>query len=53
MGEEAAGADMGAMLGALPVGRLVGFSGGRLTRAQLEQLLTAANPDPGTAHGEP
>ncbi|WP_112238298.1 glycoside hydrolase family 3 C-terminal domain-containing protein [Kribbella monticola] len=45
MGEEAAGADMGAMLGALPVGRLVGFSGGRLTRAELEQLLVAANPD--------
>jgi beta-glucosidase len=42
--EEAAGADMAVMLGALPVGRLVGFSGGRLTRAQLEQMLATANP---------
>ena len=45
MTEEAAGADMAVMLGALPVGRLVGFSGGRLTRSQLEQVLATANPD--------
>ena len=44
MSEEAAGADMAAMLGALPVGRLVGFSGGRVTRSHLEELLAAANP---------
>ncbi|QNE16781.1 beta-glucosidase [Kribbella qitaiheensis] len=39
---EAAGTDLAVLLGALPVGRLVAFSGGQLTRAHLEQLLTAA-----------
>jgi beta-glucosidase len=40
--EEAAGTDMAMLLGALPVGRLIAFSGGQLTRGQLEQLLAAA-----------
>jgi beta-glucosidase len=41
--EEALGVDVLSLIGSAPVGRLVSFSGGAVTREQLEQLLAAAN----------
>ena len=41
--QEALGVDILSLIGSAPVGRMVSFSGGAITREQLEQLLAAAN----------
>jgi beta-glucosidase len=41
--QEALGVDIFSLIGSAPVGRMVSFSGGAITREQLEQLLAAAN----------
>jgi beta-glucosidase len=41
--QEALGVDILALIGAMPVGRMVSFTSGAITREQLEQLLAAAN----------
>jgi beta-glucosidase len=41
--QEALGVDILSLIGSAPVGRLVSFSGGAVTREQLEQLLADAN----------
>ncbi|GAA3954435.1 glycoside hydrolase family 3 C-terminal domain-containing protein [Gordonia caeni] len=40
---EAMGVDLAAMMGSIPIGRLVAFSGGMLPREALQQLLDQAN----------
>jgi beta-glucosidase len=40
---EALGMDFGRMMASVPIERVVGFSGGLVTREQLEQLIAAAN----------
>ncbi|WP_297008678.1 glycoside hydrolase family 3 C-terminal domain-containing protein [uncultured Corynebacterium sp.] len=42
---DAFGVDMAAMMGSIPLDRIVGFSGGQVDAAQLQQLLDAANGD--------
>ncbi len=42
---DAFGVDMAAMMGSIPLDRIVGFSGGQVDAAQLQQLLEAANGD--------
>ena len=46
--DQAIGVSVIDLIASTPVGRLVTFSGGQVTREQLEQLLAAANSaDPG------
>jgi len=40
---DALGVDLAAMMGSVPLERLVGFSSGAFTTDQLQQLLDAAN----------
>jgi beta-glucosidase len=40
---EALGVDLLSLIGSSPIGRMVSFSGGEVTREQIEQLLAAAN----------
>lgn len=40
---EALGVDLLSLIGSSPIGRMVSFSGGAVTREQIEQLLAAAN----------
>ena len=42
-GSDALGVDLQRMMASVPVERVVGFSGGAVTRAQLQQLLDVAN----------
>ena len=41
--QEALGVDFLSLIGSAPVGRMLAFSGGAITREQLEQVLAAAN----------
>ena len=39
----ALGVDVASMMESVPLGRLIGFSGGRLPREMLQQILDRAN----------
>jgi beta-glucosidase len=41
------GVDLLSLIGSSPIGRMVSFSGGAITREQIEQMLAAANEAPG------
>ena len=40
---DALGVDLLSLIGSSPIGRMVSFSGGSITRENIEQLLAAAN----------
>jgi beta-glucosidase len=46
---EALGVDLLSLIGSSPIGRMASFSGGAVTREQIEQLLAAANAAAATA----
>lgn len=41
--EDTGGIDLAAMVASVPIGRIAGFSGGQVTKEQLEQLIAVAN----------